>query len=56
MDGNKKFIIVEFSDGLQIVPAIWLNGSKQICIWPSHLKTQQRINSYYNKRNAQRTM
>ncbi|KAM0734810.1 hypothetical protein ACS0PU_011629 [Formica fusca] len=45
MDANKKFIIVEFSDGLQIIPARWLNTTKETCIWPSHLKTQRRINT-----------
>lgn len=45
MDANKKFIIVEFSDGLQIIPARWLNTTKGTCIWPSHLKTQRRINT-----------
>jgi len=44
MDDNKTFVIVEFSDGLQIVPAIWLNTIKKTCIWPSHFKTQLRIN------------
>lgn len=45
MDANKKFIIVEFSDGLQIIPARWLNTTKETCIWPSHFKTQRRINT-----------
>lgn len=44
MDGNRKFTIVEFSDGLQIIPSIWLNITKETCIWPSHFKTQLRIN------------
>ncbi|XP_024872877.1 uncharacterized protein LOC112455295, partial [Temnothorax curvispinosus] len=44
MDSNKKFMVVEFSDGLQIVPTQWLNFAEQTCIWPSHLKTQLRIN------------
>lgn len=44
MDANKKFMIVEFSDGLQIVPEVWLNTTKKTCIWLSHFKTQLRIN------------
>lgn len=44
MDVNKKFMVVEFSDGLQIVPEVWLNITKKTCIWPSHFKTQLRIN------------
>lgn len=44
MDGNKKFVIVEFSDGLQIVPAKWLSTNNKTCIWPSHFKTQIRLN------------
>lgn len=43
-DGNIIYMIVEFSDGLQIVPAKWLNNIKETCIWPSHFKTQLRIN------------
>jgi len=38
------FIIVEFHDGLQLIPAIWFNADKQSCIWPSHYKTKLRIN------------
>ncbi|EFN74898.1 hypothetical protein EAG_09141, partial [Camponotus floridanus] len=38
------FIIVEFHDGLQLIPAIWFNADKQTCIWPSHYKTKLRIN------------
>jgi len=36
----KKFSIVEFDDGLSVVPSIWLTTLPgQIrSIWPSHLK------------------
>lgn len=37
-------MVVEFSDGLQIVPEVWLNTTKKTCIWPTHFKTQLRIN------------
>lgn len=43
MDG--KYLIVEFSDGLQIIPRRWVDTIKQTSIWPSHFKTQRRINS-----------
>lgn len=45
MEKNKKFVICEFSDGLQVIPARWLNTVKQTSIWPSHFKTQRRINT-----------
>lgn len=41
---NTRFIIAEFNDGLQIIPAAWFNADKQLCIWPSHFKTKLRIN------------
>lgn len=41
---NDGFIIAEFDDGLQLIPAKWYNGDKQVCIWPSHFKTKLRIN------------
>lgn len=44
MDSNRTFTVVEFSDGLQIVPTIWLSTTKESCFWPSRFKTQLRIN------------
>lgn len=38
------FIIVEFHDGLQVIPSIWCNADKSSCIWPSYMKTKYRIN------------
>lgn len=38
------FIIVEFHDGLQIIPSIWYNAHKKSCIWPSLYQTKLRIN------------
>lgn len=38
------FIIAEFNDGLQVIPVMWFNADKQLCIWPSHFKTKLRIN------------
>lgn len=39
---NAKYIIAEFDDGLQLIPAIWFNAdtSSSIC----HFKTKFRIN------------
>jgi hypothetical protein len=42
---NCGFVIVEFADGLQLVPSLWYNADKRTCIWPSHYKTKLRINS-----------
>lgn len=38
------YVIAEFNDGLQIIPALWYNVEKQSSIWPNHFKTQLRIN------------
>jgi len=38
------YVIAEFNDGLQIIPALWYNAEKQISIWPNQFKTQLRIN------------
>lgn len=41
---NCGYIIVEFRDGLQLIPAVWYNTDKQSCIWPSsHYETKLRI-------------
>lgn len=40
----KAFIIAEFNDGLQLIPALWYNADKKSCIWPSHFKSKFRIN------------
>ncbi|KYN21195.1 hypothetical protein ALC57_06437 [Trachymyrmex cornetzi] len=39
-----QFTIVEFDDGLQLVPTIWCDTNKLLSIWPSHMKTKFRIN------------
>ncbi|XP_071577866.1 uncharacterized protein [Temnothorax nylanderi] len=41
---NKKYIIVEFDDGLQLIPAAWFNADTFSSIWPSHFNTKLRIN------------
>jgi len=42
----KKFSIVEFDDGLSVVPSIWLEETNEgmHAIWPNHLKNQISIN------------
>jgi len=41
---NKKYVIAEFDDGLQLIPAIWFNANTSSSIWSSHFKTKFRIN------------
>ncbi|XP_011687453.1 PREDICTED: uncharacterized protein LOC105449767 [Wasmannia auropunctata] len=43
MDDN-GFFVVEFIDGLQIIPKKWFNEKEQSCIWPTNYKTKFRIN------------
>jgi len=42
----KKFSIIEFDDGLSVVPNIWLEETNEgmQAIWPNHLKNQISIN------------
>ncbi|KAK0177155.1 hypothetical protein PV328_001234 [Microctonus aethiopoides] len=44
MAENDNFVIVEFSDGLSIVPSTWLHEDRNIRWWPGHLKSQLLIN------------
>jgi len=37
-------LIVEFGDGLQLIPTVWCDAKKLLSIWPSHMKTKFRIN------------
>lgn len=41
---NEKYIIAEFNDGLQLIPATWFKADTLLSIWPSHFKTKFRIN------------
>lgn len=41
---NDTFIIAEFHDGLQLIPAAWYNADNLSSIWPTHFKTKLRIN------------
>jgi len=39
---SRGFVVAEFSDGIQVIPKIWLQ-SGDVCKYPSHYKTDQRI-------------
>lgn len=41
--------IVEFEDGLQVVPSEWLSENKKKCVWPSYTN-QIKINQAISKR------
>lgn len=40
---QKKYSIVEFPDGIQIVPSCWINSDGNNCIWPSYMKSQYAL-------------
>lgn len=40
----KKFCIVQFEDGLHLVPMLWVSDDQLTCIWPDHFKSQFQIN------------
>ena len=40
----KKFSIVEFADGMQIIPSSWMDADRQRSIWPSHIKNLYTLN------------
>lgn len=45
MDSSKdSYMIVEFNDGLQLIPDIWFDAENFSSIWPSNFKTKLRIN------------
>lgn len=46
---RKKFSVVEFSDGMQIVPSCWINELRNDCIWPSHIKSQYALDKVIAK-------
>jgi len=39
---SRGFVVAKFSDGIQIIPKIWLQNG-DVCKYPSHYKTDQRI-------------
>ncbi|XP_036145359.1 uncharacterized protein LOC118646475 [Monomorium pharaonis] len=41
-DKNKKYVIVEFKDGLQIIPTIWLTSDLKRAKWPKNYITNKR--------------
>lgn len=38
------YVIAEFDDGLQLIPALWYNADRNSSIWPTHFKSKFRIN------------
>lgn len=40
---EKKYAIIEFEDGLQIVPSCWIDENKITCWWPSHLTSKTDV-------------
>jgi len=43
-DKKNKFVIVEFEDGLQIVPTTWLSTDLQRSKWPRNYISNDRYN------------
>lgn len=39
-----KFQVVEFLDGVQVVPIRWLSKDKQKCVFPVHVNNQNQYN------------
>jgi len=46
---QKKYSIVEFPDGLQIVPSCWINTHQNESIWPSRVKSQYTLDKLLTK-------
>ncbi|XP_046746411.1 uncharacterized protein LOC124411361 [Diprion similis] len=40
-----KYSVVEFEDGIHLVPTVWLNDDKTLCSWPTHLRKQYDVNN-----------
>lgn len=38
------YAILEFSDGVQMVPKKWFNEKQKKCFWPMHCISQQKLN------------
>lgn len=41
---TNAYVIAEFCDGLQLIPALWYNTARNSSIWPTHFKSKFRIN------------
>lgn len=39
-----KFQVVEFLDGVQVVPISWLSSDKTKCMYPVHINNQNQYN------------
>ncbi|XP_071574407.1 uncharacterized protein [Temnothorax nylanderi] len=45
---SRRFVIAEFTDGIQVVPTVWFE-SKDMCKYPTHYKTDQIIRKAVEK-------
>lgn len=45
----KKYSIVEFPDGLQIILSCWINTQNNESIWPSYVKSRQALDKLLKK-------
>lgn len=46
---QKKYSIVEFSDGLRKIPSCWMNKYAKESIWPGHVKSQYTLDKLISK-------
>lgn len=42
----KKYSIVEFEDGMHVIPTCWMNKEKSKSIWPRHVKSLYTLQKY----------
>uniref|UniRef100_A0A2S2QJU7 DUF4806 domain-containing protein n=1 Tax=Sipha flava TaxID=143950 RepID=A0A2S2QJU7_9HEMI len=49
MSGNRKFQVVEFDDGLQVVPISWLTKDFKKCVYPIHVNNSNDYNKMVSK-------
>ncbi|EZA46848.1 hypothetical protein X777_01146 [Ooceraea biroi] len=45
---SQGFIVAEFSDGVQVIPSLWLQD-EEVCKYPAHYKTDARIRKAVEK-------
>ena len=39
------YAVVEFRDGLQVVPSSWLTKNNSFCLWPADVNNQLKLNA-----------
>lgn len=52
MADKKNYVIVEFEDGLQIIPMIWLTGDLKRAKWPSSYISNNRYDKAVKLRES----